>query len=251
MKINNRLVRFVAALAAVGAISTQIPMGSNVAMAQDGYLNKTSNSNKVIQGAVIGIAGFGIYNALTSRGGRVVDKVVTVPVSAPSMPAMAPAPASGTMMPAANKVLDPIYDVAAGNADFSSLKAGIDYGSFEEKGDADLVRMLRREKDLTVFAPTNSAFAKIQGAVTSMMQDKNSMASRKVVRGVLANHVVRGVYTINQLKAMSGKSLTTLGGKSLAVTTTGGGLQVNGINVVQSDVEATNGIIHPIDSVIQ
>jgi uncharacterized surface protein with fasciclin (FAS1) repeats len=250
MKFNNRVVRFVAAVAAVGAISTMIPMGNDVAIAQnDRYLS--NKKNDVIKGAVIGIAGYGLYNALTSGGGRIVETTVKIP-GTPVNPPGAGMGAGGSTTPvAARGALDPIYDVAAGNTDFSSLKGAIDFGSFEEKGGDDLVRLLRREKGLTVFAPTNSAFAKIQAAVASLTKDNKNEANRKAVRGILAGHVVRGVYTIAQLKGMTGKSLTTLGGKSLAITTNSGGLQVNGITVVQTDVEATNGIIHPIESVIQ
>jgi uncharacterized surface protein with fasciclin (FAS1) repeats len=244
MKFKNRVVRLVAALVAVGIVSTLIPMGDDTANAQkDRYLIK--NSNNTIKAAVIGLTGYGLYNALTSGGGRVVEKVVTIP---------GPPAVSGGMTTTTTVVrgaLDPIYDVAAGNADFSTLKTAIDFGSFEEKGGDDLVRLLRREQDLTVFAPTNSAFAKIQAAVASLTRNNKDAASRKTVRGILANHVVRGRYTINQLKGMSGKTLVTLGGKSLSVTTTGGGLQVNGIKVTENDVEATNGLIHPIESVIQ
>jgi uncharacterized surface protein with fasciclin (FAS1) repeats len=250
MKNNNRVVRFVTALAVLGVVSTQIPMGSDVAVAQnDRYLN--NKKNDVIKGAVIGIAGYGLYNAITSGGGRVVEKVVTTTTPGTVTIPAASAGATQTTVAAIRGALDPIYDVAAGNADFSTLKTAIDFGSFEEKGTSDLVRLLRMEKDLTVFAPTNSAFAKIQAAVASLTKDNKNIASRATVRGILANHVVRGRYTIAQLKGMSGKSLVTLGGKSLAVTTNGGGLQVNGIKVMESDVEATNGLIHPIESVIQ
>jgi uncharacterized surface protein with fasciclin (FAS1) repeats len=246
MKFKNRVVRLVAALVAVGVVSTLIPMGDDNANAQkDKYLTK--NSNNTIKAAVIGLTGYGLYNALTSGGGRVIEKVVTE-----RNPAYVPGAGGGatTTTTVVRGALDPIYDVAAGNGDFSTLKSAIDFGSFEEKGGDDLVRLLRREKDLTVFAPTNSAFAKIQAAVAGLTKDNKDVASRKAVRGILANHVVRGLYTINQLKGMSGKTLVTLGGKSLSITTDGG-LKVNGIKVIENDVEATNGLIHPIESVIQ
>jgi uncharacterized surface protein with fasciclin (FAS1) repeats len=244
MKFNNRVIRFATTLTALGLVSTLIPMGSGTANAQrDRYL--TNKTNNAIQGVATVAGVYGLYNALTSGSGRVIETRVPVsnPVGVPGVPAPPVAPAVGA--------LDPIYDVAAGNGDFSTLKTAVDFGSFEEKGGDDLVRLLRREKDLTVFAPTNSAFAKIQAAVASLTKDNKDAASRKAVRGILANHVVRGVYSINQLKGMSGKTLVTLGGKSLTITTTNGGLQVNNIKVIENDVPATNGVIHPIESVIQ
>jgi uncharacterized surface protein with fasciclin (FAS1) repeats len=146
--------------------------------------------------------------------------------------------------------LDPLYDVASGDADFSMLKEAIDFASFGEKGVDDLVRILRREKDWTLFAPNNSAFTKIKSTIVRLTQDRRNEANRRAVRMILMNHMVRGNYTIQQLKTMSGKMLPTLGNKPLVITTQGTELQVNDIKVIENDIVATNGLIHPIESII-
>lgn len=114
---------------------------------------------------------------------------------------------------------------------------------------ADLVTTLSNEDaTYTVFAPTNSAFAKIdESALSDLLNNKAALTD------VLLTHVVSGP-AINSLDAYgaNGKMLTTVSEKTVdvmidAVT---GQLVIGGANVVISDVYTTNGVIHVIDTVI-
>lgn len=110
---------------------------------------------------------------------------------------------------------------------------------------AGLVDALTGEGPLTVFAPTDDAFAALpEGTVETLLQPEN----KEQLAGILKLHVIAGAaVTSDQL---AGKTLTvdSLNGK-LAIDATNG-VSVNGSNVVAADVKASNGVIHVIDAVI-
>jgi uncharacterized surface protein with fasciclin (FAS1) repeats len=263
MKIQNRITRLGVSLAALGLISTLIPQqGSNAFAQRDRYLNKTDDSKNVTQGAVVGLVGYGLYGALKGGGGggTVISSVpggVTSSIS--SLPPATIKTIPGTTTGALNGVEDPIYDAIRGQGDmFSNLTQSIDSASNDEKGPSDLVRLLRKEGPYTVFAPTNGGFSKSfpSGVFAKLVNIGSDLpfgeriAARAKIRGVLEQHIVRGRYTIADLKKLpNGTNLTTLSGSSLKVTTDGG-LKINGIKVVESDIPANNGVIHPLEGVI-
>ena len=109
--------------------------------------------------------------------------------------------------------------------------------------DAGLVEALRAPGPLTVFAPTDDAFAAVPDAVMDAVhEDKDLLTS------VLTYHVVEGEILAADLK--DGDELTTLQGGTLLVTVKDGKTYVNDIEIVASDVKATNGVIHVIDGVL-
>ena len=110
---------------------------------------------------------------------------------------------------------------------------------------AGLVETLKGKGPFTVFAPSDEAFAKLpKGTVEELLKPENKA---KLV-AILTYHVVPGkVMASDVIKVSSAK---TVNGKKVTVTTTGGGVLVNEAKVVQTDIEATNGVIHVIDSVI-
>src|SRR4051794_16487224 len=95
-------------------------------------------------------------------------------------------------------------------------------------------------KTLTVFAPTDAAFAKVPKATLVALQ-KNKAALRRV----LLYHVVAG--RVPASKAMTLDSAKTLAGPSLEIAMAGSTLTVGGAKVVKADVMARNGVIHVID----
>jgi uncharacterized surface protein with fasciclin (FAS1) repeats len=128
-----------------------------------------------------------------------------------------------------------IVDVASGNEDFSTLVAAV--------GAADLVETLSGEGPFTVFAPTDAAFEALpEGVLDALLLEENKDTLVKI----LTYHVVAGEVTSDQLTA---GDVPTVEGQTVAVTTDGG-VQVNGANVVAADVEASNGVIHVIDTVL-
>jgi len=97
----------------------------------------------------------------------------------------------------------------------------------------------------TVFAPTDAAFAKLPaGTVESLLKPEN----KKKLTAILLYHVVDGNVKAAQVQKM--KSVKTLNGQYLTISTTDGGVKVDGSTVVTADIATTNGTIHVIDAVL-
>jgi uncharacterized surface protein with fasciclin (FAS1) repeats len=110
---------------------------------------------------------------------------------------------------------------------------------------AGLVNTLTSPGPFTVFAPTDEAFAKLPaGTLDSLLKPEN----RDKLRRVLTYHVVPGkVMAADVVKLQSAKAVS---GDSIAVSVQGGVVRVDAAQVVKTDVQASNGVIHVIDSVI-
>ncbi len=125
-----------------------------------------------------------------------------------------------------------IVDTAVAAGKFKTLVAAVKA--------VGLVDSLKAEGPLTVFAPTDEAFAKLpEGTVEELLQPEN----RDKLIAVLSYHVVEGKLML------SAQSIETLQGQSLMIKTPDS-FEVNGAKVVTSDIEASNGMIHIIDSVL-
>jgi uncharacterized surface protein with fasciclin (FAS1) repeats len=110
---------------------------------------------------------------------------------------------------------------------------------------AGLVEALSGDKALTVFAPTDDAFAKLpKDTVATLLKPEN----KDKLKAILLFHVVEGrVYSEDALAA---KSAATLQGSNVEITVKDGAAYVNGAKILATDVDASNGVIHIIDSVI-
>jgi uncharacterized surface protein with fasciclin (FAS1) repeats len=110
---------------------------------------------------------------------------------------------------------------------------------------AGLVETLSGDKALTVFAPTDDAFAKLpKDTVATLLKPEN----KDKLKAILLFHVVEGrVYSEDALAA---KSAATLQGSKVEITVKDGAAYVNGAKILATDVDASNGVIHIIDSVI-
>jgi uncharacterized surface protein with fasciclin (FAS1) repeats len=107
---------------------------------------------------------------------------------------------------------------------------------------AGLVDTLKSEGPFTVFAPTDEAFDKLPaGTVEALLNDKEKLAA------ILTYHVVPGKVMSGQVTRLS--SATTVQGSDLRISTEGG-VRINDANVIQADVETSNGVIHVIDTVL-
>jgi len=107
---------------------------------------------------------------------------------------------------------------------------------------ADLVATLKGEGPFTVFAPADEAFAQLPAE-----QLDAALKDAALLRTILTGHVVPGRYRASDLKGID--SLRTVGGTPLKVDLSEG-VRIGTAKVVQADVEASNGIIHVIDSVL-
>jgi uncharacterized surface protein with fasciclin (FAS1) repeats len=130
-----------------------------------------------------------------------------------------------------------IVDVAVENGSFNTLVAAVQA--------ADLVDVLKGDGPFTVFAPTDEAFAKLPaGTVESLLKPENK---DKLV-AVLTYHVVPGkVMAADVVNLTSAK---TVQGQKVAIKVMGSNVMVDNANVIATDVVASNGVIHVIDSVI-
>ena len=130
-----------------------------------------------------------------------------------------------------------IVATAVAADDFNTLAAALQA--------ADLVGALQGEGPFTVFAPTDAAFATLpEGTVESLLKPEN----KDQLTAVLLYHVVPGKIMSSDISGTANPE--TLQGSTVAVIAAGGGVTVNGANVVAADVDASNGVIHVIDAVI-
>ncbi len=129
-----------------------------------------------------------------------------------------------------------IVEVAAGNKDFSTLVAAVKA--------AGLAETLSGKGPFTVFAPTNAAFEKLpEGTVEMLLKPENK---EKLV-AILTYHVVPAKVMAADVKTMMAP---TVNGAEASVKVEDGKVMIDGATVTATDIEATNGVIHVIDSVI-
>jgi len=130
-----------------------------------------------------------------------------------------------------------IVDTAVEAGSFSTLVAAVKA--------AGLVETLKGDGPFTVFAPTDEAFAKLpDGTVENLLKPEN----KDQLVSILTYHVVPGKVMSSDI---AGKALEaeTVEGSSLSIDATDG-VMVDNATVVQADVEASNGVIHVIDTVV-
>jgi uncharacterized surface protein with fasciclin (FAS1) repeats len=110
---------------------------------------------------------------------------------------------------------------------------------------AGLVGTLEGKGPFTVFAPTDAAFAKLPaGTVQTLLEPKN----KKKLTAILTYHVVAGdVRAADVIKLTSTK---TLNGQSVTISVDGNVVKIDDATVIKTDIVASNGVIHVIDSVL-
>lgn len=127
-----------------------------------------------------------------------------------------------------------IVDIAVQAGSFKTLVQAVQA--------AGLVETLSGEGPFTVFAPTDEAFAQIpQDTLQTVLANKEQLTA------ILTYHVVPG--KLMAADVVRSTQLQTVQGQSITVSTEGG-VRVDDANVVQTDIEADNGVIHVIDRVI-
>ena len=127
-----------------------------------------------------------------------------------------------------------IVDVAVAVGSFDTLVTAVKA--------AGLVNTLKGEGPFTVFAPTDEAFAKLlDGTLEALLADKQALAE------VLTYHIVAGKVMAADVVSLS--SAKSVQGQSIRIST-GAGVKVDDANVTQTDIEASNGVIHVIDAVM-
>jgi uncharacterized surface protein with fasciclin (FAS1) repeats len=143
--------------------------------------------------------------------------------------------AGSTLMAAPAATDDNIVQVAQSAGDFETLVAAVQA--------AGLVETLSGEGPFTVFAPTDEAFAKLpEGTLEALLNDKDKLTA------ILTYHVVPGKVMAADVVGLS--SATTVNGQNVSFKVMDGKVMINNANVVATDITASNGVIHVIDTVI-
>jgi len=257
MNYKSRFLRLALAVGVAGMISAQIPMSGGIAMADDDYnLGGGSSSRGLIEAAVIALFGYGIFSTFTSGNNTPADTGGAAPVDTGGGGA-----GPGALPPSG--VTAPIWDVANGNPDLNQFAT--------EAQDAGLQGQLRDNGQYTVFAPTNAAFALLPPATLTQLNQSGNQAALKAI---IALHIVPGhAYTIAQLKTLPGvttdpgAALTSLQGALIYIKFTPGAAPTDpgalafsavpfgpgaedGAPITQTDIPASNGIIHPVGQML-
>ena len=128
-------------------------------------------------------------------------------------------------------------NTAKGAGIFNTLLAAVEA--------AGLTDVLKGDGPFTVFAPTDEAFAKLPaGTLEHLLMPEN----RDQLVAILTYHVIPGkVYAADVVKL---DSATTVNGADVSIKVSDSGVAVNDANVVKTDIKASNGVIHVIDTVI-
>lgn len=128
-----------------------------------------------------------------------------------------------------------IVEIAIDDGRFTTLVAALDA--------AGLVETLEGSGPFTVFAPTDDAFNALPpGTVNDLLGDIPALTN------ILTYHVVSGEYMAADVIAVN--SLTTVQGSDITIQVNGDVVMVDGATVIITDIDASNGVIHVIDSVI-
>lgn len=137
-----------------------------------------------------------------------------------------------------------IVDTAIEAGNFETLVTAVQAAGLEET--------LRGEGPFTVFAPTDEAFAALpEGTLDTLLQDPTGDLA-----GILTYHVVEGEVMADAVAEMDGQEVTTVNGATFTVNVADDGsvsltdAAGNQVNVVETDIETSNGVIHVLDGVL-
>ncbi len=171
--------------------------------------------------AVIGLVAWGSMKPAPAQPTAMTEKTVQeTPVSA-----------DNTDM----KAEKTIVDIAVENGSFTTLVAAVKA--------AGLVETLSGEGPFTVFAPTDEAFAKLpEGTVEGLLEDTEKLTK------ILTYHVVEGKVMAKDVVNLD--SAKTVEGSDVTITVQNDTVMVGDAKVVTTDIEASNGVIHVIDTVL-
>ena len=136
------------------------------------------------------------------------------------------------------KNMSNIVDVVVADKNLATLLRGVKAAGMEN--------VLSKPGPYTVFAPSEMAFGKLaQGELTELLKPENKIK----LTSILNSHVVEGKKSFKDFT--NGQTLKTIGGKELDVKVSNGTVTVNGATIQGRDNEASNGVVHSLDTVIR
>lgn len=135
---------------------------------------------------------------------------------------------------------DDVLVVAEAEGDLGTFLAALDA--------AGIMGDFHGEGPFTLFAPTDEAFAAYLDSAG--MSQEEAFAGAEMLQSILGYHVVTMMEDSEMVMGMDGQTFTTLNGAPLEVTVDGDNVMVGDATVLRYDIEASNGVIHVIDSVL-
>ncbi len=158
------------------------------------------------------------------------------------VPAVVPASPTAPTSPAA-----PANPVVASGDIITTAQASGQFATFLKALDAaNLTAVLKNNSGLTVFAPTDAAFAALPaGELDRLMQRANAGELQKI----LTYHLINAKVDSTKIKGAKG-DVKTVEGSSVTLDGSGTSLMVDNAGIVQADVMASNGVVHVIDKVL-
>jgi uncharacterized surface protein with fasciclin (FAS1) repeats len=167
----------------------------------------------------------------------------------PATPAPMPEPAA-PVAPVEPPPAEPVAEAPPAKPDLLAMaeQAGEFTTLLAAINAADLATTLKGEGPYTVFAPNDEAFKKVKKAdLDAWMKPEN----KEKLAQMLTYHVVPGKVMAAEVKEMDKKSAKTVNGKEVKVTVKGDDVMLDGkAKILKTDVEAGNGVIHVIDTVL-
>ena len=128
-----------------------------------------------------------------------------------------------------------IADIVSGDSQFSTL--------LDALSAAGLAEEFSSGGPYTVFAPTNEAFSALPSSeLDAILGDLDQLAN------LLQNHVVSGAYTAEEITGFP--EVLMLNGQTLSISTSGGSATIGDATITSTDIQASNGVIHVIDTVL-
>lgn len=186
-------------------------------------------------------------NRKFAAAGAALSLTILLGACSTAAPASTPAaPMSASSSPTASSIAmseSDIVETAAAAGDFKTLTAALKAAGLDET--------LKGPGPFTVFAPTDAAFAKLpEGTVETLLKDPKGQLAE-----ILKYHVVAGEVMAADVAKMDGQKVKTVQGAELTVEVSGDKVVLvdaagNRVNVIKTDITASNGVIHVIDAVL-
>lgn len=179
----------------------------------------------------------GAAHAQTAEATASAEPVAATAAVAAPAPEAAPAPAAPAYVPIVAK--GDLVETAKASGQFTTFVKALDK--------TNLTAVLKTNPNLTVFAPTDAAFAALPaGELDRLMKTENAGE----LQGLLVYHVVNAPVDLTKVKGARGPVQTVAGKELLLDGTDAANLKANSANILQAEVRATNGIIYVVDRVL-
>ena len=138
-----------------------------------------------------------------------------------------------------------LYDVLVNHGDFDKLLETID------ASEGTRAMLMEEDGPFTLFAPTDEAFDTLEEVLKSKdMSLMSVLADEELLGKILSHHVVEGTVMAADVMGMNGKSATLMDGQMAPIKVEGDKVMLGNATVIDTDIHASNGVIHVIDTVL-